>query len=41
MNGKDRRDFKLTSLEMRNLIFDALAEENPDKTPWGMMLAYK
>lgn len=36
MNGKDRRDFTLTSLEMRNLIFDALAEDNPDKTPWGM-----
>ena len=26
----------MTSLEMRNLIFDALAEENPDKTPWKM-----
>ena len=24
----------MTSLEMRNLIFEALAEEDPDKTPW-------
>ena len=24
----------MTSLEMRNLIFEALAEKNPEKTPW-------
>lgn len=34
----------MTSLEMRNLIFEALAEENEDNTPWKMtfkMYGYK
>ena len=26
----------MTSLEMRNLIFEALAEKNPENTPWKM-----
>ena len=33
-NLLDWRDFVMTSLEMRNLIFEALAEKNPEKTPW-------
>ena len=31
-NLLDWRDFVMTSLEMRNLIFEALAEKNPEKT---------
>ena len=25
----------MTSLEMRNLIFEALSEKNPESTPWN------
>lgn len=34
VRGKDRREFVMTSLGMRNLIFEALAEKDPEKTPW-------
>ena len=33
-NLLDWRDFVMTSLEMRNLIFEALAEKIQKKTPW-------